>query len=127
MALSKSAAGFLCLALLCSALFTGGAALFLPMAPPSGRCPVNALGFSVCSSLFGGLVNVNFGNLPRPAGTPCCTLIAGLASFDAEVCLCTAFNANVFGPAYSHECHQRRHFAPQLLRPELHRLPVLIN
>ncbi|KAG6528207.1 hypothetical protein ZIOFF_010358 [Zingiber officinale] len=42
--------------------------------------------------------------LREPAqATPstCCTLIAGLATFDAETCLCAAFNASVFGASYA--------------------------
>ncbi|KAG6512374.1 pEARLI1-like lipid transfer protein 2 [Zingiber officinale] len=70
------------------------------IAPPSARCPINALGFSVCASLLGGLVNIGpIGNLPRASPSTCCTLLTGLVAFDAETCLCTAFNANVLGLA----------------------------
>nr|ACG24992.1 cortical cell-delineating protein precursor [Zea mays] len=63
--------------------------------PPSssGKCPLNALKFGVCADVLG-LVKGEVGKVPAE---PCCTLIKGLADFEAAVCLCTAIKANVLG------------------------------
>ncbi|XP_039141527.1 lipid transfer protein EARLI 1-like [Dioscorea cayenensis subsp. rotundata] len=62
-----------------------------PASPPSGnggQCPVKLASLKVCAGVLNGLVSVN---------GPCCPLINGLASLDAEVCLCAAIKANVLG------------------------------
>ncbi|CAL5015534.1 unnamed protein product [Urochloa decumbens] len=61
--------------------------------PSSGKCPVNALKFGVCVNVLG-LVKGEAGKVPAE---PCCSLIGGLADFEAAVCLCTAIKANVLG------------------------------
>ncbi|XP_062091590.1 lipid transfer protein EARLI 1-like [Humulus lupulus] len=66
-----------------------------PAGPGSkSSCPKDTLKLGVCADLLNGLLNIVVGT---PSGTPCCSLIQGLADLDAAVCLCTAIKANILG------------------------------
>ncbi|KAI7979456.1 Lipid transfer protein EARLI 1 [Camellia lanceoleosa] len=62
-------------------------------------CPLRplvlqTLKLGVCTDLLNDLVHLV---IETPPKTPCCTVIQGLASDEAAVCLCTAIKANVLG------------------------------
>ncbi|KAF9593387.1 hypothetical protein IFM89_022566 [Coptis chinensis] len=52
-------------------------------------CRIEVLQLGVCLNFLGGVV------VSPPY--PCCTLMEGLADFDAAVCLCLAIKSNVMG------------------------------
>ena len=56
-------------------------------------CPKDTLKLGVCVNVL----NIVHGIVGTPPKTPCCSLLAGLADFEAAVCLCTAIKANVLG------------------------------
>lgn len=57
------------------------------------KCPRDTLKFGVCGSWLG-LVREVIGT---PPSKECCSLIKGLADFEAAVCLCTALKTSLLG------------------------------
>ncbi|XP_057981186.1 pEARLI1-like lipid transfer protein 3 [Malania oleifera] len=57
-------------------------------------CPQDSIKFGVCGGLLDDLLHFAVGN---PPSGPCCSVLEGLADFEAAICLCTAFQANVLG------------------------------
>ncbi|KNA11293.1 hypothetical protein SOVF_136550 [Spinacia oleracea] len=65
-----------------------------PPTPSKNHCSIDTLKLGVCADVLG-LVHAVIGN--PPSGTPCCSLLKGLANLEAAVCLCTAIKANILG------------------------------
>uniref|UniRef100_A0A5B7BRV8 Putative proline-rich protein DC2.15-like n=1 Tax=Davidia involucrata TaxID=16924 RepID=A0A5B7BRV8_DAVIN len=63
-----------------------------PSAPAT--CPRDVLKFRVCADFLNFLMHLVMGVPPKK---PCCSLVHGLADFEAAVCLCTAIKANIMG------------------------------
>ncbi|KAF7056245.1 hypothetical protein CFC21_063670 [Triticum aestivum] len=66
--------------------------------PPStggggGTCSIDTLKLKVCTNVLN-LLKLNLG---VPTNEQCCPFLSGLADLDADVCLCTAVQANVLG------------------------------
>ncbi|CAH8273667.1 unnamed protein product [Arabidopsis lyrata] len=66
-----------------------------PCPPSPTKCPRDTLKFGVCGSWLG-LVREVIGT---PPSQECCSLIKGLADFEAAVCLCTALKTSILGIA----------------------------
>ncbi|CAD5175990.1 14 kDa proline-rich protein DC2.15 isoform X3 [Musa acuminata AAA Group] len=103
---SSSTALLLCLSLLFFTLVSSSYCPPPPMKPkPSPRpkptpkpgmpsCPIDTVKLGACANVLGGLINLQIGTPPKK---PCCSLIEGLADFEAALCLCTAIKANILG------------------------------
>ncbi|CAH2069086.1 unnamed protein product [Thlaspi arvense] len=63
--------------------------------PPPMKCPRDTVKFGVCGSWLG-LVREVIGT---PPSQECCSLIKGLADFQAALCLCTALKTSLLGVA----------------------------
>ncbi|EOA21681.1 hypothetical protein CARUB_v10002104mg [Capsella rubella] len=57
------------------------------------KCPRDTLKFGVCGSWLGLVYEV----IGTPPSKECCSLIKGLADFEAAVCLCTALKTSLLG------------------------------
>ncbi|KAG7553496.1 Bifunctional inhibitor/plant lipid transfer protein/seed storage helical domain superfamily [Arabidopsis thaliana x Arabidopsis arenosa] len=64
-----------------------------PTKQATTKCPRDTLKFGVCGSWLG-LVREVIGT---PPSQECCSLIKGLADFEAAVCLCTALKTSILG------------------------------
>ncbi|KAG7558145.1 Hydrophobic seed protein domain [Arabidopsis suecica] len=103
MGISKALRSLLILLLLNITFFFGHVtpgATVKPCPPPptkqaTTKCPRDTLKFGVCGSWLG-LVREVIGT---PPSQECCSLIKGLADFEAAVCLCTALKTSILGVA----------------------------
>ncbi|KAK9668292.1 hypothetical protein RND81_13G048600 [Saponaria officinalis] len=64
-----------------------------PVPSTRGKCPKDTLKIAACANVLNGLVHAMLG----PQRAECCSLIDGLASLDAALCLCTTLQVRVPG------------------------------
>ncbi|KAJ0243257.1 Hydrophobic seed protein domain-containing protein [Hirschfeldia incana] len=64
-----------------------------PTKQSSMKCPRDTIKFGVCGSWLG-LVHEVIGT---PPSQECCSLVKGLADFEAALCLCTALKTSLLG------------------------------
>ncbi|ESQ37667.1 hypothetical protein EUTSA_v10029074mg [Eutrema salsugineum] len=66
-----------------------------PTKQASMKCPRDTVKFGVCGSWLGLVYEV----IGTPPSQECCSLVKGLADFEAAVCLCTALKTSLVGVA----------------------------
>ncbi|KAF0901608.1 hypothetical protein E2562_003579 [Oryza meyeriana var. granulata] len=65
---------------------------YVPPAPGTKTCPIDALKLNACVDVLGGLIHLVIG---QKAKAKCCPLVQGVADLDAALCLCTTIRARL--------------------------------